>query len=265
MRLIPVREHVGIWAARYIVRRITAFAPTPQRPFVLGLPTGGTPVQAYAELVRLHRAGALSFANVVTFNMDEYVGLAPGHPQSYRSFMHAHLFDHVDLKPENCNLLDGNAADLETECRRYEERIRSYGRIQLFLGGVGADGHLAFNEPGSSLSSRTRVKTLTTATRNDNARFFGDNPDSVPHQALTVGIATLLDAEELLILVAGVHKALALKHAVEKGVNHLWTISALQLHPKSIIVADEAAVSELRVKTLRYFQELEAANIEDPK
>ncbi|MGL5627572.1 MAG: glucosamine-6-phosphate deaminase, partial [Plesiomonas shigelloides] len=147
MRLIPLStaKDVGLWSARYIADRINAFKPTAERPFVLGLPTGGTPLATYKRLIELHKAGEVSFANVVTFNMDEYVGLPEDHPESYHSFMHRNFFDHVDIKPENINLLDGNAADVHAECRRYEEKIKSYGKINLFMGGVGNDGHIAFN------------------------------------------------------------------------------------------------------------------------
>ncbi|GAA3531836.1 glucosamine-6-phosphate deaminase [Zobellella aerophila] len=263
MRLIPqpTAADVSLWSARYIADRINAFAPTQDRPFVLGLPTGGTPLATYRRLVELHQAGEISFRHVVTFNMDEYVGLAKTHPQSYHSFMHQHFFEHIDIEPANINLLDGNAADLAAECTRYESKIKQYGKIHLFMGGVGSDGHIAFNEPASSLSSRTRIKTLTEDTRLANSRFFDNDPNQVPRMALTVGVGTLLDAEEVLILVTGHNKAQALQAAVEGGVNHMWTISALQLHPRSLMVCDQAATMELKVKTVRYFEELEAENI----
>lgn len=263
MRLIPLSSatQVSQWAARHIADRITAFGPGAERPFVLGLPTGGTPLATYRELIRLHRAGEVSFRHVVTFNMDEYVGLPQTHPQSYHHFMHEHFFSHVDIQPGNINLLDGNAPDLEAECRRYEDKIRQYGKIHLFMGGVGSDGHIAFNEPASSLSSRTRIKTLTEDTRLANSRFFDNDPEQVPRMALTVGVGTLLDAEEIMILVTGHNKAQALQAAVEGSVNHLWTVSALQLHPRGLIVCDTPATMELKVKTVRYFEQLEADNI----
>lgn len=263
MRLIPLATatQVSRWAARHIAGRIKAFAPSAERPFVLGLPTGGTPLATYRELIRLHRAGEVSFRHVVTFNMDEYVGLPKHHPQSYHHFMHENFFSHVDMTPENINLLDGNAPDLEAECRRYEDKIRQYGKIHLFMGGVGSDGHIAFNEPASSLSSRTRIKTLTEDTRLANSRFFDNDPEQVPRLALTVGVGTLLDAEEIMILVTGHNKAQALQAAVEGSVNHLWTVSALQLHPRGLIVCDTPATMELKVKTVRYFEQLEADNI----
>ena len=243
MRLIPLAtaEQVGKWAARHIVNRINAFKPTADRPFLLGLPTGGTPLTAYKALVEMHKAGQVSFKHVVTFNMDEYVGLPKEHPESYHSFMHRNFFDHVDIPAENINLLDG--------------------KIHLFMGGVGNDGHIAFNEPASSLASRTRIKTLTHDTRVANSRFFDGDVNQVPKYALTVGVGTLLDAEEVMILVLGSQKAQALQAAVEGNVNHMWTISCLQLHPKAVMVCDEPSTMELKVKTLKYFNELEAENI----
>lgn len=263
MRLIPLNTspEVGLWAARYIVDAINEFSPTAERPFVLGLPTGGTPLAAYKRLIELYKAGEVSFANVVTFNMDEYVGLEPAHPESYHSFMHNNLFKHIDIQAQNINLLDGLADDLEAECQRYEDKIKSYGQINLFMGGIGIDGHIAFNEPGSSLASRTRIKTLTSETRIANSRFFNNDINQVPKLALTIGVATLLDAKEVLILVTGHNKAQALEAAVEGSVNHLWTVSALQLHPKAIIACDESSTMELKVKTLKYFTALEAENI----
>lgn len=263
MRLIPLQnaEQVGKWAARHIVERINAFQPTAQKPFVLGLPTGGTPLSTYKALIEMYKAGDVSFKHVVTFNMDEYVGIDPEHPESYRSFMYNNFFNHVDIQDENINLLDGLADDIDAHCAAYEEKIRSYGKINLFMGGIGIDGHIAFNEPGSSLNSRTRIKTLTEDTRIANSRFFDNDINQVPKYALTIGVATLLDAEEVMILTMGHNKALALQMAVEGSVNHMWTVTALQMHPKAIIVADDAAQQELKVKTVRYFNELEVENI----
>jgi glucosamine-6-phosphate deaminase len=167
------------------------------------------------------------------------------------------FFSHIDINPENANILNGNSADLEAECQAYEDKIKAVGGIQLFLGGIGADGHIAFNEPGSSLNSRTRIKTLTQDTIIANSRFFENDVNQVPKTALTVGVGTVMDAHEVLIIVNGHNKALALKQAVEGSVSHLWTITALQLHPKGIIVCDESATSELKVGTYRYFKEIE--------
>lgn len=263
MRVIiePTYEKLSQWAADYVVNKINAANPTPEKPFVLGLPTGSSPIGMYKALVAACKEGRVSFKNVVTFNMDEYVGLPKEHPESYYSFMHRNFFDHVDIPAENINLLNGNAPDIDAECRQYEEKIRSYGKIHLFMGGVGNDGHIAFNEPASSLASRTRIKTLTHDTRVANSRFFDNDVNQVPKYALTVGVGTLLDAEEVMILVLGSQKALALQAAVEGCVNHMWTISCLQLHPKAIMVCDEPSTMELKVKTLRYFNELEAENI----
>ncbi|KEQ12022.1 glucosamine-6-phosphate deaminase [Endozoicomonas montiporae] len=263
MRLIPVssKDDVGKWAAKHIVDRINAFEPTADRPFVLGLPTGGTPLNTYKKLIQMHQAGKVSFRHVVTFNMDEYVGIPADYPESYRSFMFRNFFEHIDIPLENINLLDGNPEDLEAECLRYEQKIKALGGIELFMGGVGHDGHIAFNEPGSSLASRTRIKTLTDKTRQANSRFFNGDMNQVPKLALTIGVGTLMDAREVMILVTGSEKAQALKAAVEGAVNHLWTVSALQMHPKAMIVCDDDATMELRVKTLRYFAELEAENI----
>ncbi|MCW8327578.1 glucosamine-6-phosphate deaminase [Photobacterium sp. SDRW27] len=265
MRLIPLNEakDVGLWSARYIADRINKFQPTADRPFVLGLPTGGTPLATYKRLIELYEAGEVSFKHVVTFNMDEYIGIPADHPESYRSFMYNNFFKFIDIQEENINLLNGNTDDHEAECQRYEEKIKSYGKINLFMGGVGNDGHIAFNEPASSLSSRTRIKTLTEDTRIANSRFFEGDMNQVPKYALTIGVGTLLDSHEIMILVTGHNKALALEAAVEGSVNHLWTVSALQLHPKSLIVCDEPSTQELKVKTVKYFQELEAENIKN--
>lgn len=263
MRLIPLNnlEEVSLWSARHILNRINKFKPTAERPFVLGLPTGSTPLRTYKRLIALYQAGEISFKHVVTFNMDEYVGIPEDHPESYHSFMYNNFFNHIDIPRENINLLNGNVQDVDEECRRYEQKIKSYGKINLFMGGVGHDGHIAFNEPASSLASRTRIMALTEETRIDNSRFFDDDIDKVPKYALTVGVGTLLDAEEVMILVTGLAKAKALEAAVEGCVNHMWTISALQIHPKSIVVCDSLATMELKVKTVNYFRKLEAENI----
>jgi glucosamine-6-phosphate deaminase len=265
VRLIPLNnaKEVGLWSARYITDRINKFKPTAEKPFILGLPTGGTPLTTYKRLIELYEAGEVSFKHVVTFNMDEYIGITADHPESYRSFMYNNFFNHIDIKEENINLLNGNADDVDAECQRYEAKIKSYGRINLFMGGVGNDGHIAFNEPASSLASRTRIKTLTQDTRIANSRFFNNDINQVPKYALTIGVGTLLDSAEIMILVTGHNKALALEAAVEGNVNHLWTVSALQLHPKSLIVCDEPATQELKVKTVKYFQELETQNIKN--
>ncbi|KAH0542842.1 hypothetical protein FGG08_002796 [Glutinoglossum americanum] len=288
-----------------MVDRIKAFEPTAEKLFVLGLPTGSSPETIYRILVRRHKAGDISFKHVVTFNMvnkspsfkcvqqlltnaspqDEYVGIPREHPGSYHTFMYKNFFSHVDIDPANVNILNGNAPDLEAECIEYEEKIKRAGGIELFLGGIGPDGHLAFNEPGSSLASRTRVKTLAYDTILANSRFFGDDMTQVPRMALTVGlqtvlevrtkckfspyfrrdidgnmlIPTLLQAHEVVIIITGAHKSVALQKCIEGGVNHMWTLSCLQLHRYPMIVVDEDATLELQVKTVKYFKSIEAA------
>ncbi|MHC4740601.1 MAG: glucosamine-6-phosphate deaminase [Planctomycetota bacterium] len=264
MRVIiePDYKTAAKWTANYIVKAIKEFAPSAGSPFVLGLPTGSSPIGVYDELVALHKAGKVSFQNVVTFNMDEYVNLPEDHPESYHSFMDKYLFSHIDIPKDNINILNGNAPDLEAECARYEEKIRSLGGVKLFLGGIGPDGHIAFNEPGSSLSSRTRVKTLTYDTMVANSRFFDNDVNKVPKTALTVGVGTVMDAEEVIIIVNGHNKARAVQHAVEEGINHMWTVSCLQMHREGIIVCDDEAAAELKVATVSYFKDIESANLD---
>ena len=261
MRLIIEKDYDALskWAAEYVIKRINEFNPTPEHRFVLGLPTGSSPIGMYKELVKACKEGRVSFKNVVTFNMDEYCGLPESHPESYHSFMANNLFNHIDCPKENIHILNGNAENLDEECARYEELIRQAGGVDLFLGGIGPDGHIAFNEPCSSLSSRTRIKTLTSDTIIANSRFFDNDVNKVPKNALTVGVGTVLDAREVLILVNGHNKARALQAAVEGPVTQMWTISALQLHKHGIIVCDEAATDELKVGTYKYFKDIERA------
>ena len=259
MRLIIEKDYDALskWAAEYVIKRINEFNPTPEHRFVLGLPTGSSPIGMYKELVKACKEGRVSFKNVVTFNMDEYCGLPESHPESYHSFMANNLFNHIDCPKENIHILNGNAENLDEECARYEELIRQAGGVDLFLGGIGPDGHIAFNEPCSSLSSRTRIKTLTSDTIIANSRFFDNDVNKVPKNALTVGVGTVLDAREVLILVNGHNKARALQAAVEGPVTQMWTISALQLHKHGIIVCDEAATDELKVGTYKHFKDIE--------
>jgi glucosamine-6-phosphate deaminase len=259
MRVIikDTRSETGKWVADYILDKIRAFGPTADRPFVMGLPTGSSPLPVYEEWIRQYKAGKFSFKNVVTFNMDEYVKLAEDHPESYHSFMYNNLFNHIDIPRENINILDGNAKDLDKVCRDYEEKIRSYGGIELFLGGIGPDGHIAFNEPGSSLSSRTRVKTLCYDTIEANSRFFGNDISKVPTHALTVGVGTVMDAREVIIIITGFSKARAVREVIEGSVSHMWTVSVLQMHKHAVIAMDEPATMELQVKSVKYFKEIE--------
>lgn len=251
---------VGRWAGDYVAQRINAAQPSADKPFVLGLPTGSTPLGMYARLIELYKEGKVSFRHVVTFNMDEYIGIPRDHEQSYYTFMWSNFFSHIDIPKEQVHILDGNAPDIEEECRQYEEAMRAIGGVDLFIGGIGPDGHIAFNEPGSSLASRTRVKTLTTDTIIANSRFFEGDTTKVPTTAVTVGVGTVLDAREVMILAIGHNKALALKQGIEGSVNQMWTITALQLHPKGIIVCDEASTVELKVGTYRYFKDIESRN-----
>ena len=263
MRLIiePNYEQLSKWAANYVAAKIKAANPTAEKPFVLGLPTGSSPLGMYKNLIELNKQGVISFQNVITFNMDEYVGLPKDHPESYHSFMWNNFFSHIDIKPENVNILNGNADDIEAECANYEARMKAAGGVDLFLGGIGPDGHIAFNEPYSSLTSLTRVKTLTTDTRIANSRFFGGDMNAVPTTALTVGVGTVMSAKEVMILCNGHNKARALQAAIEGPVTQAWTISALQLHQHGIIVCDELATEELKVGTYRYFKDIEKDNL----
>ncbi|XP_041799995.1 glucosamine-6-phosphate isomerase 1 [Chelmon rostratus] len=256
MKLIILDDYnqASEWAAKYIRNKILLFGPGPDRYFTLGLPTGGTPLGCYQKLIEYYKNGEISFKYVKTFNMDEYAGLPRDHPQSYHSYMWNNFFKHIDIKPENTHILDGNAADLQAECDAFEEKITAAGGIELFVGGIGPDGHIAFNEPGSSLVSRTRLKTLANDTLIANSRFFEEDASEVPTVALTVGVGTVMDAREVMILITGVHKAFALYKAIEEGVNHMWTVSAFQQHPRTVFICDEDATMELRVKTVKYFK-----------
>lgn len=254
--ILDSSEDVAIWSAKYIRKRINEFNPGPGRHFNLGLPTGSTPLGTYKKLIEFYKTGSLSFQYVRTFNMDEYVGIPRDHPESYHSFMFNNFFKHIDIDPKNVHILDGNAPDLQAECDEFEKKIKDSGGIELFIGGIGPDGHIAFNEPGSSLSSRTRVKTLATDTILANARFFNNDMKQVPGEALTVGVGTVMDAKEVMILILGAHKAFALYKAIEEGINHMWTVSAFQMHPRAVFICDEDATLELKVKTVKYFKGL---------
>ncbi len=263
MRVIiePNYDQLSRWAAEHVVKRINEFEPTKDKPFVLGCPTGSSPLGLYNELIKMNKEGKVSFKHVVTFNMDEYVGLPESHPESYHSFMWNNFFRHIDINPKNVHILNGNAPDLLKECEEYEKAIEAAGGIDLFMGGIGPDGHIAFNEPFSSLGSKTRIKTLATDTLHANCRFFDNDITKVPRQALTVGVGTVLAAREVMIVCNGHGKARALKHAIEQPISHVWTISAIQLHQHAIIVCDEDACAELKVATYKYFKEKEQGNL----
>jgi len=250
-------EQLSQWVADYIVERINNFSPTEDRPFVLGLPTGSSPLSTYKALIKHCKEGNVSFKNVVTFNMDEYVGLSFDHDQSYHYFMWSNFFDHIDVQKKNVNILNGLAGNLEQECIEYEKKIARYGGIELFLGGIGPDGHIAFNEPGSSLASKTRIKTLNYNTIKANSRFFQNDIYKVPKMALTVGVGTVMASKEVVVIINGFHKARALRQVVEEGVNHMWTVSILQMHRKAVIVCDDESTMELKTETVKYFKEIE--------
>ncbi len=241
------------------------FKPTESKPFVLGLPSGSSPIGTYKEMVKLHKEGKISFKNVITFNMDEYVNIPEDHPESYHSFLAKNFFDHIDIPQSQINILNGNAKYLEKECADYEKKIKDAGGIELFLRGIDPDGHIAFNEPGSSLESRTRIKTLTYDTILANSRFFDNDINKVSKLALTVGVGTVMSEREVMLVVNGYKKAIALQKCIEEGVNHMWTDSALQLHPRAIIVCDEEATAELKVKTVNYFKDIEKSNLQPAK
>lgn len=253
----PNHQAISEWVANYVVDKINSHQAKSDKPYVLGLPTGSSPLGTYEKLIEFHRQGKVSFRNVVTFNMDEYVGLDHFHPQSYHYFMWTNFFDHIDIPKENVNILNGQATDLEKECREYEERMAAFGGIDLFLGGIGPDGHIAFNEPGSSLTSRTRIKTLNYNTIKANSRFFDNDINKVPKMALTVGVGTVMDAREVLLIINGYNKARALREVLEGAVSHMWTASMLQMHPHALLVCDEDSTLELKTETVQYFKDIE--------
>ncbi|HID56766.1 TPA: glucosamine-6-phosphate deaminase [Candidatus Poribacteria bacterium] len=223
---------------------------------VLGLATGSTPIGMYKELIRMHREEHLDFSGVVTFNLDEYYGLPPTHPESYRYFMNENLFNHINIKLENTHVPDGTVplGDIEEYCRNYEKMIEDAGGIDLQVLGIGRDGHIAFNEPGSSLASRTRLIALDEQTRIDNSRFF-DSLDEVPRAAITMGVGTILEARMCLLLASGEKKAEVVAKAIEGPVTNQITASALQLHPNTIVVLDEGAASKLTRKDYYLYAE----------
>lgn len=261
MRLIIPACSPGQWAARYIQKTALAFFKShPAQRFTLGLPTGGTVEEMYACLCQLYQTGQLDFARFTTFNMDEYAQLPPDNPQSYHAYMRTRLFDTVNIPTQEIHLLNGMAPDPHAECAAYESAIRQAGGIQLFVGGVGRNGHIAFNEPGSAFSSRTRLVELTPSTRQANARFFNHNWQAVPTHALTVGIGTVSDAQEVLILATGESKAPVLHQLAVQAPNESCPISALKLHPRATLLADRAAAQLLPENLQRELRAQAAAN-----
>lgn len=229
--------------------------PTPPKHCTLGLATGGTPLGLYQELIRRYQAGIISFAGVTSFNLDEYVGLKPDDPQSYRYYMNENLFRHVDIDISRTHVPNAYDADLVGNAIRYEESIKQSGGIELQILGIGTDAHIGFNEIGSSLASRTRVKTLTHKTRSDNARYFG-SLEEVPAMAVTMGIGTIMDARSILLLATGSGKATAIKNCIEGPITASVPASVLQWHPNATIVVDEAAAQGLA--NAQYYRESEA-------
>ena len=247
MRLIiePNYEQLSKWAANYVAAKIKKANPTAEKPFVLGLPTGSSPLGMYKNLIELNKQGVISFQNIITFNMDEYVGLPKDHPESYHSFMWNNFFSHIDIKPENVNILNGNAEDLEAECTAYEAKMKAAGGVDLFLGGIGPDGHIAFNEPGTPFGSVTHIVDLAESTIKDNSRMF-KSIDEVPRQAFTMGLKNIMNAKKILILANGANKAKAVYGLVKGEVTEAVPASVLQLHPDCTLVCDEAAAELLK-------------------
>jgi glucosamine-6-phosphate deaminase len=229
---------------------------------VLGMATGSTPLGLYQELVRLHRTGHVDFSRVTTFNLDEYVGLSANHPQSYHYFMHEHFFQHVNIPRQNINIPSGTTSNYPAFCLWYEKRIAECGGIDLQILGIGSDGHIAFNEPTSSLSSRTRLKTLSKQTIDDNARFF-ERREDVPVYAITMGVGTILDARKLVLIASGKAKAPAIAQAVEGPVTSMVTASAIQLHRDAVVIVDDAAAASLTMRD--YYAFIYAAKPAAPK
>jgi glucosamine-6-phosphate deaminase len=231
-------------AASRLAARLIACLVREKPHAVLGFATGETPLETYHTLIELNHGGGLDFAMVTAFNLDEYVGLSPSHPASYHAYMKTHLFDHVNIEPERINIPDGLAANIPISCRHYEDAIRTAGGIDLQILGIGTDGHIGFNEPTSSLSSRTRIKTLTPQTRRDNAAAFGGE-DKVPHHVITMGLGTIMDCRLCLLLAFGSKKARAVARAVEGPVTAMVPASILQMHPRAVFILDEEAAADL--------------------
>ncbi len=225
---------------------------------VLGLATGSTPLGLYKELIRMHKEEGLDFSQVVTFNLDEYYPMRPDHPQSYHTFMFENLFNHINIPRENIHIPNGwiPPDQIEEYCRWYEEHIKEHGGIDLQILGIGANGHIAFNEPGTALQSRTQLVTLDAQTIKDNSRFF-ESEEEVPRWAISMGVATILEARKIILLANGEHKADAIAMCVEGPITAQVTSSALQLHPNTTVIVDEAAASKLkRTEHYKHVQEL---------
>jgi glucosamine-6-phosphate deaminase len=249
-------EDVSKKAARMVARILNA-----KPNAVLGLATGSTPLGLYRELIRMHKDEGLDFSQVTSFNLDEYVGLTRDHPQSYHYFMHENLFKHINIAKQNVYIPSGTTDNYDAFCRWYEQRIKDSGGVDVQILGIGSDGHIAFNEPSSSLGSRTRIKTLARQTIEDNARFF-DSPEQVPIYAITMGVGTILEAHKLILLANGKSKAQAIAAAVEGPVTSMCTASALQLHRDASVIVDREAASALAM--LDYYEWIQAKMPEAP-
>lgn len=250
--ILPTASDVAEYGAQLFIRQLS------NKPnSVLGLATGSTPLALYQQLIRACQQQQVSFVKVKTFNLDEYLGLSGEHPQSYRYFMQQHLFNHIDVQPENTAVPDGAAADPIAACLQYEHQISQAGGIDLQLLGLGRNGHIGFNEPSSGLRSRTRIKTLTPATIKDNARFFRTD-EYQPHLSITMGIGTILDARKVLLLATGTSKADAVKAMIEGPLCAACPASALQLHQQAIVVLDEAAAAKLA--DIEFYRHIEREN-----
>lgn len=250
-------EEMSRLAAREVARVLNS-----KPNAVLGLATGSTPLGLYRELVRMHKEEGLDFSQVTTFNLDEYVGLTKDHPQSYHYFMHENLFKHINIAPQNIYIPSGTTDNYRAFCAWYEQRIKEVGGIDLQLLGIGSDGHIAFNEPSSSLGSRTRIKTLARQTIEDNARFF-DRIEDVPVFAITMGVGTILEARQIILLANGEKKADAVAKAIEGPITSMITASALQLHPDCTVYLDRAAASKLQM--IAYYEWVQAKQPGAPK
>lgn len=256
MRLVITKD-VAKWTSIYLLDKLSKYFCDSSNMFYLGLPTGSTAIPLYNRLVDLYQSGLVDFSKIVTFNMDEYVGIEPQDPNSYHYFMYHYLFNHVNINKQNIHIPNGLASDIRAECQRYDDLLKVEGGIDLWLAGIGTNGHIAFNEPYSSLFSHTRDKELDIQTRLDNARFFDNDLDKVPKAAITVGIQNLLDAKEVLVMSSGINKAHAISHVVEGSISHVIPLSILQLHKHCILVVDDDSASELKVRTYRYFKDLD--------
>ncbi len=244
MRVIIVKDYdrMSKLAAKFIADELRR-----NPSLVLGLATGSTPIGMYQELIRMHKEEGLDFSKVITFNLDEYIGLPKDHPESYHSFMWKHLFQHINIPESQIHIPDGTLPmeDIPAYCEWYENRIKEVGGIDIQVLGIGRDGHIGFNEPGSSLGSRTRIKTLARETREDNARFFDGNIDAVPKYAITMGVGTIMEARMLLLLASGPNKAEAVKKTIEGPITAMCPASIMQLHPKAVAIIDEEAAKLL--------------------